>query len=91
LIAAGGPNTTMCSHRGGAYRGLCTDVGRGTRTIVDDEWLSQSLGQPLPYQTGQNVEHVPWGSRNDNPHWFRRIVGRHGHARKGLEGGGARC
>jgi len=52
---------------------LRADVAAATRPILDDEWLTQSLGQPLAYQAARNVGRAGGAERHDEPNRPRRI------------------
>src|SRR5262249_23457822 len=69
---------------------LSSDVAACARPVLNDEWLPESLLQPLTHQTREDV--VPAaGSIPDNPtYWPRRIGLRPRKSRHGRERGSAR-
>jgi hypothetical protein len=72
------------------YCRLGTDVGGGTRPVVEDDGPAQPLRQPLPHQAREDVGHIAGRHRHDPAHSPRRIGLRPSRARNGRESGSAR-
>src|SRR5271156_99397 len=77
--------------RGRAYYRLGADIAAGTWPVLDDEWLSEPLREPLPHQTGEDIGNASRGKTNDKAHRLRGIGLRACNARDGGESGSARC
>src|SRR5262249_1433425 len=61
-----------------------------TRTVLDDEWLTKPLRQPLAHQTRGNVVPTACGKPNNPAHRPRRISLRPRNARHGGQCGSTR-
>src|SRR5262249_55276381 len=67
-----------------------TDIGSRTRSIVDDEFLAESLRQPLTYQTRDDFARAARCKTNDDAHGPRRIGLRPSDTRQSRQRGRAR-
>jgi hypothetical protein len=59
--------------RRGIHDRLGTDIAAGTRPILDDERLSETLRQPLPDQACGDVGRAAGGKADDHAHRARGI------------------
>src|SRR5262245_4122717 len=66
------------------------NIAASARPILHDEWLTESLRQPLPNQACEDVISTAWRKADNNPHRPRRIGLRRSDARNDRECGGAR-
>src|SRR5262245_43377481 len=55
------------------HYGFGADVAIRAWPVLDDEWLTQPLCQPLPHETRRDVRPAPRRKANDDAHWPRRI------------------
>src|SRR5262245_63617139 len=55
------------------------------RPVLDDEWLTETLRQPLTDQAGKHVDHAARGKAGDQAHRPRRIGLRPSEARRGRQ------
>src|SRR5215468_11312615 len=74
---------------GGTHDRLGGDVAAGSRTVVDDERLTEPLGEPLTYQARRDVRTASGREANNDAHRPRRIGLRPSNTRHGREGGSA--
>src|SRR5262249_31244414 len=65
------------------------DVARSARPVVNDEWLAETLGQPLTDQEREDVRRAARRKADDDAHRPRRIGLRLRDARHGWERGHA--
>src|SRR5262245_30805799 len=49
------------------------DVARSTRPVLDDEWLAETLRQPLTNQAREDVRRAARGEADNDAHRSRRI------------------
>jgi hypothetical protein len=54
-------------------RGLGPDIAGGTRTVLNDEWLLETFGEPSSHQAGDDVGGAASGKSREDTHWPRRI------------------
>src|SRR5262249_44178290 len=76
--------------RGRTHHCFSGDIAAGARPVLNDEWLTETTGQPLPQQARSNVRPAAGGLSNDDPHWPRRIGLRPRYTRDRRERGSAR-
>src|SRR5262245_16016240 len=69
---------------------LGADITAGTRPVLDDEWLTKPLRQPLTHQPCDNVILTASGKPDDDAHRARRVGLRPCDARNRRQRGGAR-
>lgn len=50
------------------------NIGGGTRLVLDDKWLTESLGQPLAQQPRQDVAQAAGRETGDDPHRSGRVI-----------------
>src|ERR1700730_1611055 len=62
--------------RGRSYDRLGADIGAGSWSVLYDECLAESLGQPLSYQTRHDVGGAARASADDDAHRLGRIIER---------------
>src|SRR5215510_8684780 len=74
---------------GRAHDRLGCDVAAGSRTVVDDERLTEPLGEPLTYQARRDVRTASGREANNDAHRTRWIGLRPSNTRHGREGGSA--
>ena len=67
------------------------EICAGTRSVLDDELLPESLRQPFTHQPRNDVRPTTSGITDDHAYWPRRISLRPSEARHGRERGSARC
>src|SRR5262245_63257730 len=60
--------------RGCFHSGLSADGASGTGSVLDNEWLAKSLGQPLTDPARLDVVIAACGNWDDDTHWPRRIA-----------------
>src|SRR5437870_5608548 len=72
------------------HDGLSSDIAAGARPILNDELLTEPLGEPLTYYARDDVNRMARGKSNDDAHRPRRIGLRPCNARHGGQRGGAR-
>src|SRR5262245_25476653 len=68
-----------------------SNVGARAWPVLDNEWLTKPLGQPLSYQTSQQVGVTRRRERHDDANRARRIGLRPRYARYSRERGSTRC
>src|SRR5438132_1351002 len=73
-----------------AHDRLGCDVAAGSRTVVDDERLTEPLREPLTYQACRDVRTASGREANNDAHRPRRIGLRPSYARNSRERGSAR-
>src|SRR5215472_18919579 len=73
------------------HDGLSSDIAAGTRPVLNDELLTELLGEPLTYHARDDVNRLARGKSDDDAHWPRRIALRSRDARDSRENGGAHC
>jgi hypothetical protein len=66
---------------------LGSNIAAGTRPVLDDEGLTQTLRQPLSYQARGDVGRAAGGKADDQAYWPHRIGLRPSEARYGWERG----
>ena len=66
------------------------DIAAGARPVLDDEWLTEPLRQPLSDQARDDVGRAAGGKADDDAHRPRRIGLRPRDARHGRQRGSAR-
>src|SRR5262249_60170392 len=77
---------------GGRSRGrLGADIAAGARAIVEDEWLTQALRQPLRHQASDDVRRTARRKAEYDMHRPRRISLRFCGLRQSRKRGGTRC
>src|SRR5262249_49559149 len=59
--------------RGRTRDRLGADIASRARPVLDDEWLTEPLRQPLPHQAREDVTHAAGWKADDNAHRPRRI------------------
>ncbi len=69
---------------------LGAEIAAGTRPVVDDEWLAETLRQPLTHQARNDVSRAARGEWHDQPHRPRRIGLRPCNPRHSRQRGSAR-
>src|SRR5215467_12596657 len=67
------------------------DVARSTRPVLNDEWLAETLRQPLTNQAREDVRRAARGKADDDSHGPRRIGLRPCNSRDSRQRGRARC
>src|SRR5262245_61977058 len=76
---------------GGRMRhGLGGDLPLRARSVLDDEWLAETLRQPLTNQAREDVGWTAGGKADHDPHRPRRVGLRESDARDDRQRGGAR-
>src|SRR5215510_11842745 len=73
------------------HDGLSSDIAAGTPPVLNDELLTELLGEPLTYHARDDVNRLARGKSDDDAHRPRRIALRSRDARDSRENGGARC
>ena len=63
----------------------------GARPVVDDEWLTEPIGKPLPGQPRKDVGRAARGNADHDTHRPRRIGPRPSEARQRWKCGSTRC
>ena len=67
------------------------DIGSGSRPVVDDERLTEPLGEPLSNYSGDNVGRASRGKPDDDVHRPRRISRAPMRPAASRQRGGDRC
>src|SRR5262249_47765124 len=62
-VPAGGPSPDR----------LCGNIAASTRSVLDNERLTEPLRKPLTREACEDVGHSAGGKANDDAHWSRRI------------------
>src|SRR5215831_9662354 len=75
---------------GRAHDGLGGDVGTAARPVLDDEWLAETLRQPLSHEACDDVTGTASRKADDDAHRPRWIGLRPSNMRHGRERGSAR-
>ncbi len=55
------------------HDGLCGDVGASARSVLDDEWLTEALREPLADQSGGDVDPSAGSVADEDAHRPGRI------------------
>src|SRR5438046_54447 len=66
------------------------DIAAGARAVLDDEWMSEPLRQPLTRQPRKDIARAAGRKPDDDAHWSRRIGLCPRDARDNRESSGAR-
>src|SRR5262249_36919869 len=66
------------------------DLTLRARSVLDDEWLAETLRQPLTNQAREDVSWTAGRKAEHDPHRSRRVGLRESDARDGRQRGGAR-
>jgi hypothetical protein len=75
---------------GRTHDGLGSDIAAGARPVLNDELLTELLGEPLTYYARDDVNRLAGGKSDDDAHRPRRIGLRPRETRHGRERGSAR-
>jgi hypothetical protein len=70
---------------------LSGNIAGGTRPVIDEDLLAQTVGQPLSDQARDDVDLTARRKAHDNAHWLRRIGLRLRNPRHGGERGNTCC
>src|SRR5262249_57393954 len=70
---------------------LSSDMAAGTRPVLNDELLTEPLGEPLTYYARDDVNRLARGKSDDDAHRPRRIGLRPCDPRDGRQRGSPRC
>src|SRR5262249_22981254 len=70
---------------------LSSDIAAGTRPVLNDELLTEPLGEPLTYYARDDVNRLARGKSDDDAHRPRRIGLRPCDPRDGRQRGSPRC
>src|SRR5580700_3025145 len=89
-IANGGQEERMAV-RCGLHHCLGRDIASGAGSVLNDEWLTKPLGQPLSQQAREDVGRAAGGKTDDDAHRPCRKSLRPCQARYGRERCSARC
>jgi hypothetical protein len=69
------------------HDGLSRDIATGAWPVFDDELLAESVGEPLTYDAGDDVDRLARGKSDDHAHRPRGVGLRPSNARDGRERG----
>src|SRR6516164_2292328 len=70
------------------YR-LNGEIAASAGPVLDDDWLTEALGQPLTDQAGKRIDHATWGKAGDQSHRTRWVGLRPCGRRHGQQRGSA--
>src|SRR5262245_34442080 len=56
-----------------AHHDLSRDIAAGARPVLDDELLTEPLGEPLTYDARDDVDRLTSGKSDHHAHWSRGI------------------